>query len=100
VCKRASGKITRHKVLIDVIARAFVAADMPVTKEPNCLSISNNKRLDGLTLLPWQEVKPLAWDVTVICTLAVLYVSGYSPDTSAELAASRKCEKYANLPNT
>jgi len=43
VCKRASGKITRHHALNYVIARAFVAADMPVTKEPNGLSISDNK---------------------------------------------------------
>jgi len=86
--------------LNDVIARAFVAADMPVTKEPNGLSISDNKKPEGLTLLPWQESKPLAWDVTVICPLAVSHVSGYSRCASAELAASRKCEKYANLPNS
>jgi len=73
---------------------------MPVTKESNGLSISDNKRPEGLTLLPWQESTPLAWDVTVICPLAVSYVSGYSPGASAELAASRKCKKYANLPNS
>jgi len=48
------------------LARAFVAADIPVTKEPNGLSISDDKRPDCLTRLPWQEGKPLAWDVTVI----------------------------------
>jgi len=83
---------------LDVITRAFVAADMPVTKNPNGHSISDNKRPDGLTLLPWQEGKPLAWDVTVKCPLAVSYVSGYSAGASAELAASRKCEKYAICP--
>jgi len=62
VFKRASGKITGHQAFNYVIARAFVAADMPVTKEPNGLSISDNKRPDGLTLLPWQKGKPLAWD--------------------------------------
>ena len=100
VCKRASGKITRHQAINDVIARAFVAADMPITKEPSGLLISDSKRPDGLTLLPWQEGKPLAWDVTVICPLAASYVSGYSPGAAAELAASKKCEKYANLPNS
>ena len=83
-----------------IIARAFVAADMHVVKELNGLLIADNKRPDGLTLLPWQEGKPLAWDVTVICPLAVSYVSGYTPGAAAELAASRKCEKYANLPNS
>jgi len=53
---------TRHQALNDVIRRALVAAEMPVTKEPNGLSISDNKIPDGLTLLPWQEgiYKPLA----------------------------------------
>jgi hypothetical protein len=100
VCKRASGKITRHQAINDIIARAFVAADMPITKEPNGLLISDNKRPDGLTLLPWQEGKPLAWDVTVICPLAASYISGYTTGAAAELAASKKCVKYANLPNS
>jgi len=70
------------------------------TKRPLNIRQVNNKRPDGLTLLPWQEGKPHAWDVTVICPLAVLYLFGYSPGASAELVASRKCEKYANLPNS
>jgi len=30
----------------------------------------------------------------------VSYVSGYSHGASVEMAASRKCEKFANLPNS
>jgi len=101
VCKHASGRINRHQAINDIIARAFVSADIPVTKEPNGLSIADNKRPDGLTLLPWREGKPLAWDVTVICPLAQSYVSRYlNPGAAAELAATRKSEKYANLPNS
>jgi len=73
---------------------------MLVTNEPNGLSISDNNRPDGLILLPWQEGKLLAWDVTVICPLAVSYVSDYVPGAPAELATCRKCEKYANLPHS
>jgi len=51
VCKRASGKITRHHALNDVITRAILGADIPVTREPNGHSISDNKRPDGLTLV-------------------------------------------------
>jgi hypothetical protein len=100
VCKRAAGKIIRHQAINDIIARAFVSADMPVTKEPNGLSLADNKRPDGLTLLPWCEGKSLAWDVTVICPLADSYVSGYSPGAAAELAASRKVVKYASISNS
>ena len=38
----------------------FFAADIPVTEEPNGFLISDNKRPDGLTLMPWQEGMPLA----------------------------------------
>jgi hypothetical protein len=101
VCKHASGRINRHQAINDVIARAFVSADFPVTKEPNGLSIADNKRPDGLTLLPWREGKPLAWDVTVICPLAHSYVSKYATSgAAAELAATRKSDKYAQLPNS
>ena len=78
MCKRASGKFTKHQALNDVIDRAFVAADMSFTKELNGLSISDNKRPDGLTLSPWQEGKPLAWDVTAHLSFGCMsYVSGY-----------------------
>ena len=40
-----------------------------------------------MTLLPWQESKPLAWNVNVICPLAVSYVSGYTRGATAEPAA-------------
>jgi len=80
VCKRALGKITRHRAIKDVIARFFVTVDMYVTKEPSGLLICDNKRPDDLTLTGG---KLLAWDVTVICPLAVSFVSGYTPGAVA-----------------
>jgi len=56
ICKHPSRRITRHQAMNDVIARAFVSADIPVMKEPNGLSIADNKRPDGLTLLPWHAM--------------------------------------------
>jgi len=54
---------------------------------------------DGLTFVPWQSGKPLPWDVTVVHTLADLYVSqtSHSAASAAELAAYRKSAKYADL---
>ena len=101
ICKHAAGRITRHQAINDVIAIAFVTAGIPVTKEPTALSIGDNKRPDGLTLLPWREGKPLTWDVTDVTDLAQSYVTKYStPGAAVELATSRKSDKYANLPNS
>ena len=67
----------------------------------DCPSRITSDHSDKLTLLPWREGKPLAWDVTVICPLAQSYATKYpTPGAAAELAASRKSDKYANLPNS
>jgi len=69
-------------------------------KEPSGLVRGDDKRLDhGLTLVPWQSCKPLMWDVTVVHTLEDSYVSqtSRSAGAAAELAASRKSAKYADL---
>ena len=99
-CKKSQGKIARHRALNDVIARAFVAADVPVTKEPTGLSRSDGKRPDGLTLVPWKCGKALTWDVTVAATLAESYIRSTSvtAGSAAEAAALKKCAKYGNLP--
>jgi len=78
----------------DLVARAFVSAGLPVTKESHG---STRKRPDGLTMVPWKEGKPLIWEVTVVCPLAESYVDASARDAglAAELAALRKVEKYS-----
>jgi hypothetical protein len=100
VCKHASGKILRHQALNDVISRAFASAGVPAMKEPSGLSRSDGRRPDGLSLIPWQNGKPVTWDVTVATTLSNSYISASagSGGAAAELAASKKISKYADLP--
>ena len=78
---------------------SFASAGVPVTKEPDGLSRTDGKRPDGLTLVRWQSGKSLCWDGTVICLLAESYVSGVAREAgaAAEVAATRKEEKYAEL---
>jgi hypothetical protein len=99
VCKRAPGRAARHHALNDVVARAFSSAGTPVTKEPVGLFRTDGKRPDGMTLIPWQDGKPVVWDVTVVCTIADSYVeaSAREAGAAAETAATRKTAKYANL---
>ena len=48
----------------DIIWRAIKRAQVPAVKEPVSLTLEDNKRPDGTTLLPWAKGKPLAWDVS------------------------------------
>jgi len=99
VCKTASGRAARNHALNDLVARSFAAAGVPVTKEPAGLFRTDGKRPGGLTRVPWQSDKPLCWDVTVICSLTEFYVNGAArkAGAAAEVAASRKDEKYEDL---
>ena len=99
MCKRAPGRTARHHALNDLIARGFASTGFPVTKEPTGLFRSDEKRPDGLRLVPWQSGKALCWDVTVTCPLADSYFTGAACEagSAAELAASRTEEKYAAI---
>ena len=61
--------------------------------------ITDGKRPDGLTLVPWQSGKSLCWEVNVICSLAESYINRVAREAgaAAEVAASRNEEKYVDL---
>ena len=86
-------------MLNDLVARAFVAAGVPVDKEPVGLVRQDGKRPDGLTLIPFEGGRSLTWDVTVVFTAADSYtdLAMQGPGCVAEIAASRKQAKYATL---
>ena len=104
ICKQAPSRIVRHNVMNDIIVRSLSSAGIPASKEPTGLTIldTDGKRPDGLTLVPWQEGKPVTGDITVVSTLAqsCLHASGHSAAGAAELAASRKEAKYSCLPQS
>jgi len=99
ICKQAPSKIVRHTAINDILARSLAYAGIPASKEPNGLTRLDGKRLDGITLSPWQCGKPITWDVTVVSTLAQSYfhVSSHLAGSAVELATSRKNAEYANL---
>ena len=53
--------------------RATAAAEIPTTLEPAGLCLSNGRRPDGQTLLPWSRERPLAWGYTRVHRFAASY---------------------------
>jgi len=39
-------------------------------------------------MVPWKEGKPLTWDVTVVCSLADLYVDASARDAGSAAESS------------
>jgi len=92
VCKKAPGRVAiRHQTLNDIVCRAFISAGIPASKESTGLCTRDGGRPDGLSLIPWQNGKPLAWDVTVGSTLAESYVEAAARESGA--VAEQAAEK-------
>ena len=72
----AAGRLARHNALNDIIHRALGSAGVPSVMEPRGLTSSDERRHDGLTMIPWSEERCPAWDVTVSDSLAPC---GFSP---------------------
>jgi len=69
-CKCNSGRSQPHHFINDLVWRALLKAGFPSIIEPNGLIRSDNKRSDGLTIIPWQDGRCATWDVTVTDTVA------------------------------
>ena len=66
------------------------------------LLISDNKRPDGLTLVPWKMGRCMVWDATVPDTLAPSHISATSKQAgaAANKASTIKEEKYKDILKT
>ena len=63
--KLATGRLTRHAAINDLLVRALRQAGILCTKEPRHLSPNDALRPDGLTSEPWSRGRVIIWDVTV-----------------------------------
>ena len=66
------------------------------------MSRTDEKRPDGLTLIPWQRGKSLTWDVTVTDTVVDSYLHQTSTKAgcAAENVATWKEDKYVDRQQT
>ena len=70
--------------------------------EPVGVSREDAKRLDGMTLIPWESGCPLLWDFTCSDTVAASNhtLAATGPGIVADASESLKCRKYASLVPT
>lgn len=98
-CPKRLGRHSRHHEINNILCRALHSAKIPAILEPTGLSRDDGKRVDGMTLIPWEKGQILLWDATCSNTLASSYLdcSSVNGGAVATKAASRKCEKYRSL---
>ena len=60
-CRFSAG---RHAMLKDILHGALPSVNVPSQLEPTGLDHADNKRPDGITMVPWSNGRSLVWDAT------------------------------------
>ena len=68
---KSAGRFSRHATFNFLMKQTLGSLDLPSMLEPRGLYRTDDKRPDGLTMIPWEMGKHLLWDVTVVDTLAL-----------------------------
>ena len=100
VCSKSRSIHARHSLGNNVIFRGLTAAQLPSSLEPlGLFRNGDGKRPDGVTLVPWDHGKPLAWDLTVVHRLASSYMrlARREGPTIADQAEDKKRAKYSEI---
>ena len=74
-CRRSAGHLPRHSALNNLVKRSLSSIEVPSILEPPGLFRSDGRCVDGVSVIPWQAGRPLAWDVTCCDTFAPTYKS-------------------------
>ena len=96
-CLKNAGIFYRHSNLNALIKQSLSSAHIMSVLEPRSLYRTDQKRPDGLTLVPWAVGKQLLWDVTVVDSLAPDRNNAGSvcnPGTAVADAEEQKHDKY------
>ena len=98
-CRHGTGRHARHSEVNSRIQHALQSAGVAATLEPIGLNLTDGKRPDGCTILPFTRGKEMAWDATVCHTCAPTYIAAASTKARsvAETAEGHKDQKYRPL---
>ena len=98
-CRHGSGRHSRHNQVNELLCRAFISTGTLATREPHSLCTRDGKRPDGVTQVPWNRGRCLAWDVTCPDTFAMSHVTASSSEAGSAAAAAetKKIRKYNDI---
>ena len=99
-CRKSADRQQRHASVNDIIHRALHSAGIQANREPVGLcGVGDDRRPDGITLVPWSRGKQLVWDFTCPDTLAPSHLVATSATVAAaaESAEQLKRTKYSDL---
>jgi hypothetical protein len=98
-CAKSAGRQSRHGQVNDIICRALIKAGVAACREPLGLSPNDDRRPDGITVIPWTRGKCAIWDFTCPDTMAPSHVATTSVTVgaAATTAARTKLTKYSDL---
>ena len=94
-CRHSAARISRRNMVNDISLIAMQRATIPAEKEPPGLLRSDNKRPDGVMLIPSKQGKCLAWDVTMPDTYAQSHLQ-QQPRTYEKQQTSQPSPKLKN----
>ncbi|KAB0800352.1 hypothetical protein PPYR_06092 [Photinus pyralis] len=72
-CRISGGQKSRHNSINDIIKRALNSAEIPARCEANGCFRKDDKRPDGIILIPWKLGRPLVCADTLEITLVLLH---------------------------
>ena len=101
-CVKSAGRSSRLSNLKDLVKQSLVSTHIQSVLEPRYLHRTDQKRPDGLTLVPWACGRQILWDVRVVLSLASSSISAGSfcrPGMAAAQVEDRKSDKYRDLNN-
>ena len=98
-CGHMRARHSRHQQLNEIVSRALTASMVPNKLEPVGLLRDDNRRPDGITLVPWKRGCNLAWDASCVHRLARswLPISSVKGTPAADQSEARKRVKYGDL---
>ena len=98
-CAYSKGRWFRHSMINRELTGILNKVGVPSLREPSGTHLDPHLRLDGITIVPWERGKSLAWDVTVADTLAPTYQPQTSlrAGTAAARLEAQKRRKYKDI---